>query len=165
MDDFIEKLICPICRSMTLNKNFDHSIQCLNCLHEFPLINGIYALVPPNTDYNFSEIPEKNRDDFVRMKEMAYFKKSPIKKLYTHYHRYAMKQRMIFSKSASTLDIGFGMGEHFEFITPNEREHKLFMGMDLDRFKLEFFHRDHPEIPVRTESIKKRGHFNSLLSS
>jgi SAM-dependent methyltransferase len=46
------------------------------------------------------------------------------------------------------VDVGFGIGEHYPFITEKEKVDGTFIGVDLDRFKLEHFSSLHPEITV-----------------
>lgn len=142
-----EKLLCPLCGSDNLLVNSEDEVQCINCLSRYPAINGVYSFTS-NELREFSEVPVGSRERFIRMKEKAYFKKSIIQRLYTHYHYYAMVKRSIFGRNNNILDIGFGMGEHYNFITQKEKDGQSFLGVDLDRFKLELFHRNHPDVPV-----------------
>ena len=143
----IEKLLCSSCGSDNLRVNTENAIQCFDCSYLHPLINGIYSFVSDELR-EFSEVPIKSREQFIKMKEMTYLKRSVIQGLYTHYHGYARERRKLFGRSDAILDIGFGMGEHYSFIAQEEKDTQAFLGIDLDRFKLELFHQNHPEIPV-----------------
>lgn len=102
----------------------------------------------PEDTVHFSEVPKEIRGNYIRMKRAAYFDKSFIQKLYTHYHRYAAKMRRLNGRDKTTLDIGFGIGEHYEFIHPDEKDGRSFLGVDRDRFKLEYFCKNHRDISV-----------------
>ncbi|MFH0798822.1 MAG: class I SAM-dependent methyltransferase [Pseudomonadota bacterium] len=145
--EIFDKLICLGCHSNGLTLCADFSIRCAKCLRTYPIVNGVYSFVPEEA-VSFSEVPKEIRGNYIRVKRAAYFDESFIQKLYTHYHRYAGKMRSLYGGDGSTLDIGFGAGEHYEFIRPDEKDGRSFIGADRDRFKLEYFCRNHQDVPV-----------------
>ncbi len=138
------RLRCLACRSKTPHfQETAEAVTCQGCGHVYPVVNGILAALAPEDIHllDFSEVPIPHRPSFLKMKQAAYFDRSPLASLYTHYHRYASYQRRRYrlEHSAPTcLDIGCGMGEHSPFIVPMEQSY--YVGLDLDRFKLESQH-------------------------
>lgn len=96
----------------------------------------------------FSEVNEVNREQFIDAKKMAYFDDSVISNLYNHYHRYAAAKRAKLQDSSLTVDVGCGIGEHYRFLTTQEKNESRYVGVDIDRFKLEYFASIHPGIPL-----------------
>ncbi len=127
----------------------DESISCQNCGFIYHVINDVPACLHPDDKdlVDFSEIKEKDCSSFIKMKQKAYFEKSFLQKLYIHYHHFAASQRSP-KNNPLTLDIGFGLGEHARFITDLEISEHRFVGLELDRFKLEFIKKKFPLLPV-----------------
>jgi SAM-dependent methyltransferase len=140
------KMRCVQCTAPGL-RAVDNVLACDSCHSSYPVIDCVPALVHP-ARREFTEVPDENWDSFVRMKELAYFNKSPLQALYTHYHRYAARQRRLFEKNVSILDVGTGLGEHNPYISRSELQSQSFVGADLDRKKLAYFHRRNPLVPL-----------------
>lgn len=140
-------LACPGCRSCGLHPSPDGGIACRGCGKFFPFINGVVSFVPDHL-VAYSEVEPEDRDRFLQAKKLAYGGHSLISRMYNHYHRYAARKRMSHGDSPLTVDIGFGIGEHYPFLTDREKREASYIGIDLDRFKLEYFHALHPEVPI-----------------
>jgi len=141
-------LICADCKAARLEVSADdHEIVCHACSRKFRIINSVPCFVADDFA-GFSEVAPENRAGFLEAKRMAYFEKSPVSSMYNHYHRYAAARRLESGPCPRTLDIGFGVGEHYPYITAAERRSFSFIGVDLDRFKLEYFTTHHPYVPV-----------------
>ncbi len=144
MNGLLAHMICINCRSHGLQQT-ESALVCGNCGKAFPIINGIPCFVSA-ADENFSEVEEKDRQRFLEAKRLAYFSKSFISSMYNHYHKYAAARRKGVSGNGVILDIGCGVGEHYPYVSAGEKGR--FLGIDIDRFKLEHFHNLHPEFPV-----------------
>jgi len=141
-------MICIDCKSDKLEiADDDRMIICRQCGSASRIINNVPCCVADELA-SFSEVAPEKRANFLEAKQLAYFAKSPISALYNHYHKYAAFRRLQVGKTPRTLDIGFGIGEHYPFVTEAERQNRSFIGIDLDRFKLEYFTATHPELPV-----------------
>lgn len=141
-------LACADCRSGRLI--FDEvsaEIRCQNCDKTYKTVNGVPAFVADEL-IPFSEVPYADREKFLGMKRAAYGEESFVSRMYNNYHRYAAEKRRSLGVGQVTVDVGFGVGEHYPFITAQEKSDYSFIGIDLDRFKLEYFAALHPEIPV-----------------
>lgn len=123
------------------------ALVCRRCGERFPLINGIPCFVD-ETLVDYSELPAAERPTFLEMKKIAYDDSSLVGRMYNHYHRFAARRRAAVTGNPVTLDIGCGMGEHYPHISETERQSAAYIGIDLDRFKLEHFRENHPEIPL-----------------
>jgi len=123
------------------------SIVCSGCGKRHPIINGVPCFVPDEL-VDFSEVDEAVRPAFLEAKRLAYSGDSFINRMYNHYHLFAATQRLKKSPPPLSLDIGCGMGEHYPFITERELADGAYIGVDLDRFKLEHLSSGHPEIPL-----------------
>lgn len=123
------------------------AITCSDCGSTFKVINGIPCFVS-SENQNFTEVPLEEREHFLAMKKVAYSGDSFVSRMYNHYHRYAARKRGESGGVRLTVDVGFGVGEHYPFITEKEKADGTFIGVDLDRFKLEHFSTIHPEIPL-----------------
>lgn len=144
----LKYLICTSCGSADLVcLDSGGAIVCRQCGTRYRVINGIPALVPPEM-IHFSEVPVSERQRFMSAKNLAYFGNSPVSLMYNHYHRYAAAGRRKCGATPLTLDIGSGIGEHYPFVTSSEKDACSFIGVDLDRFKLEHYLAQHPEIPL-----------------
>lgn len=122
-------------------------IRCQNCCRTFKVVNGIPAFVPDEL-LSFSEISPSEREKFLEMKRVAYAGSGFVRRMYNHYHRFAAEKRIKPGEKRISVDVGCGIGEHYPFITEEEKANSSFIGIDLDRFKLEHFSMLHPEIPV-----------------
>lgn len=143
-----EFLRCVVCGSGRLVVVADsRAIVCSDCGARFRIINSVPCFVPDDLA-GFSEVALEDRSAFLDAKHVAYGGKSVISSMYNHYHGYATARRLLEGSCPRTLDIGFGVGEHYPFITDQERQSGSFIGIDLDRFKLEWFSARHPELPV-----------------
>jgi len=141
-------LVCDNCRTGGLVfAEVSTEISCQNCGKTFNIVNGVPGFVPEEL-INFSEVPFTERDKFLEMKRTAYGEDSIVSRMYNNYHRYAAQKRRTLGEGKVTVDVGFGIGEHYPFITAQEKSDSLFIGIDLDRFKLEYFTSCHPEVPV-----------------
>lgn len=141
-------LACTDCRSGRLI--FDEvssEIRCRNCDKTFKTVNGVPAFVADEL-IPFSEIPSAEREKFLGMKRTAYGEESFVSRMYNNYHRFAAQKRSELGEKRVTVDVGFGIGEHYRFIAEKEKIDGAFIGIDLDRFKLEYFSELHPELPV-----------------
>lgn len=144
----LKLLLCIHCRSRQLHPDSaGEAIHCGGCGRSFPIINGIGSFVSDDL-INFTEVEPGTREDFLRAKKLAYSGDSFINKMYNHYHRYAAARRRAFGADPITVDIGFGIGEHYPHLSETEKKAASFIGIDLDRFKLEHFVKLHPEIPI-----------------
>lgn len=144
----IGRLACVDCRSDRLI--FDEvaaEISCQKCRKAFKVINGVPAFVPEEL-LSASELSPGEREKFLEMKRVAYAGSGFVSRMYNHYHRFAAEKRVKPGEKRITVDVGFGIGEHYPFITEQEKSDSSFIGIDLDRFKLEHFSSLHPEIPV-----------------
>jgi SAM-dependent methyltransferase len=141
-------LACTDCRSGSLDAAADgHEIVCSSCGRSFRVINAVPCFVAAES-VDFSEVAPEKQAEFLEAKRMAYFGNSPLSSMYNHYHRFAAARRRSAGLCPRTLDIGFGVGEHYPHVTAEERQTGSFFGIDLDRFKLEYFAAGHPELPV-----------------
>jgi len=123
------------------------ALVCRRCGERFPVINGIPCFVAGNL-VDYSELPAAERLAFLEMKKIAYADRTLVGRMYNHYHRFAARRRGALTGNPVVLDIGCGMGEHYPHISEAERENAAYVGIDLDRFKLEHFRGNHPEIPL-----------------
>lgn len=139
---FFNHLVCLSCKSPRLIENIK-TIACRDCGSTFKVINNVPCFVSADLE-QFSEIAHSERDKFLEMKRSAYSGEGVVSRMYNHYHRYAAEKRREYSNNGITIDVGFGIGEHYPYIDGNEH----FIGIDLDRFKLEHFAATHPEIAV-----------------
>lgn len=146
-EQLFKEMFCINCGNHDLTVLVDESIKCPACSSVYPSINHICSFVDAGL-VSFSEVPEERRDNFIMMKELAYFKKTFVQQLYTHYHRYAAQQRKKFGDGGVILDIGTGVGEHAAFIEEHELRNQSFVGIDIDRFKLEQFKKRYPGISL-----------------
>ena len=141
-------LVCDNCRTGGLVfAEVSAEISCQNCGKTFNIVNGVPVFVPEEL-VNFSEVPFTERDKFLAMKRTAYGEDSFVSRMYNNYHRFAAQKRSEIGEKRLTVDIGFGIGEHYPFIAAKEKIDRSFIGIDLDRFKLEYFTSCHPEVPV-----------------
>lgn len=147
-------LFCLSCNHFPLMLKSSHTFVCSVCNHEYPSIHGVPCFVSDEFR-DFSEVPPSSRSSFLKMKEATYFQPSMTRNLYIQYHQYARQQRLLSGKIPTTLDIGFGMGEHYPFISVEEKKKKSFIGVDIDRFKLEHFVASHRDVPVLQASAFK----------
>jgi len=122
-------------------------LACRGCGREFPVLNGIPALVA-DEELGYGEVAPERWDAFLAMKSRAYGGCSVISRLYNHYHRYAARRRHLCGQAPLTVDVGFGIGEHAPFVSDEEKGAGSFIGIDLDRRKLEHYRTGHGEIPV-----------------
>lgn len=144
----LKYLICVTCRAGALEFNqSDSGILCRSCGAVYNAVNGVPCFVSAELE-NFSEVPPDEREQFLAMKRAAYGNGFFVSRMYRHYHRYAAQKRSDSGDIRLTVDVGFGIGEHYPFITEKEKVDGSFIGVDLDRFKLEYFAAVHPEIPV-----------------
>ncbi len=144
----IDKLACIDCRSSRLKLDeLSGELRCQDCDGIFKIVNNIPSFVAAEL-MHCSEVPLLEREKFLEMKKTAYSGGSFVGRMYNHYHRYAAQKRIELSEKRLTVDIGFGVGEHYPFITEKEKVAGAFIGVDLDRFKLEHFCSLHPDIPV-----------------
>jgi len=148
MKSLIGMLACIDCLSgHLLSDEVSGEIRCQDCSSIFKVVRDIPAFVPSEL-LNYSEVPLSERETFLKMKSLAYSGDSAVSRMYNHYHRYAARKRSELGEKRLTVDVGFGIGEHFPFISEKEKVAGAFIGVDLDRFKLEHFSSTHPEIPV-----------------
>lgn len=147
LSKILAKLACISCQSGRLCRVSPVMLQCSDCKTVYPVINGIPCFVPESLVL-FSEVAGEDRKKFLQMKAFAYSGSSWSGKLYNHYHAYAAARRRLLPAYSVTLDIGCGIGEHYPFITASEKSESRFIGLDTDRFKLEHFSANHPEIAV-----------------
>lgn len=153
LSSIVQVLACTSCRAGGLKMDSEGgSIRCLSCNRAYPVINGVVCFVPEELAA-FSEVEPARRESFLAAKRMAYFNRSFISRMYNHYHAYAARQRLSSGGQGITVDIGCGVGEHYPFITAEEVAAGSFVGIDLDRFKLEHFHSCHPELPLLQASV------------
>jgi len=146
-------LLCVSCRAGRLEVVADsQAIVCSECGTRFRIVNSVPCFVADELA-GFSEVAQEKRASFLEAKRMAYFDKSPVSIAYNHYHKYAAARRLEVGPCPRTLDIGFGIGEHYPYITAEERQSYSFIGIDLDRFKLEYFSTRHPELPVMQANV------------
>jgi SAM-dependent methyltransferase len=144
----LKYLVCIFCRSGHLERSDTGSaILCRDCGAAYPVLNGVPCFVADEL-VNFSEVALPDRDSFIAMKTLAYAGGTFISRMYNHYHHYAARRRREHGRGGITADIGFGIGEHYPFVTDKEKAEASVIGVDLDRFKLEFFAAAHPELPV-----------------
>lgn len=147
LDMILDTLACIVCRTGHLIRIDKDTLRCGDCGKSYRIINNVPCFVAEG-ETDFSEVMEADRQKFLEAKRLAYFKDSFVSRLYNHYHKYAASRRELLSADAITVDIGFGMGEHYPFITESEKTAARFIGVDTDRFKLEHFNAAHPEMPV-----------------
>lgn len=140
-------LACPECRGGLCNGPEIDSLVCTRCGRKFPVVNNVVSLVQDDL-VHFSEVKAASRLQFLEAKKMAYFNGSLVSHLYGSYHRYAAGRRRKLPADSLIVDVGFGVGEHYRFITSREKTESRFIGVDLDRFKLEYFTDLHPDVPV-----------------
>lgn len=141
-------LKCVGCGSHALEVPADGgSVVCNGCGATFRIVNNVPCFVPDEL-IDFSEVAPEKRGRFIAAKEMAYSGTSLVNRMYNHYHEYAAARRRMVGTCPRTLDIGFGVGEHYPHLAEEERKGFSFIGVDLDRFKLEFFASGHPAFPV-----------------
>ena len=148
LDHLLKVLVCTGCGRGGLSfESGTECIVCSGCGKRHPVINGVPCFVPDEL-VNYSEVDEAVRPAFLEAKRLAYSGNSFINRMYNHYHHYAATQRLKISSLPLSLDIGCGMGEHYPFITERELAEGSYIGVDLDRFKLEHLSACHPEIPL-----------------
>lgn len=141
-------LVCISCGAGDLEfRHSDSGFFCGRCGSIYNVVNGVPCFVSAELE-NFSEISLDEREQFLAMKSVAYGGDSFISGMYNHYHRYAARKRRELGEKQLTVDVGFGIGEHYPFITEKEKIDGAFVGVDLDRFKLEHFASLHSEMPV-----------------
>ncbi len=152
-NEFISKLICVNCKGVNLQFNFDKSnITCIDCKSSYLIINEVAAFFKENEKnlISYSEVPDNKREQFLKMKQLAYGNKSVLSQMYTHYHRYAYKCRQLYYEKNNNykniLDVGIGIGEAYPYMTNDER--KKLVGVDIDRFKLETFAKNYQDANV-----------------
>jgi SAM-dependent methyltransferase/uncharacterized protein YbaR (Trm112 family) len=146
-------LICVDCKVGGLEVAADRQeIVCRNCGKRFRIVNSVPGFVTEEL-FGFSEVAAEKQTAFLEAKKIAYSGKSPVSSMYNHYHQYAAAVRLENGTIPRTLDIGFGIGEHYPHVTQAERQHCSFIGVDLDRFKLEYFSSLHPELPVLQANV------------
>lgn len=147
--DRLQKLLaCSECGVVGLRPAAESGcLECGGCGKRYPVINGIPCFVK-DEQIRFSEVDEAARPSFIKAKRLAYAGDTLIGRMYNHYHRYASAQRATVAISPLTLDICCGIGEHYPFITERERADGSLVGVDLDRFKLELYHGQSPEIQL-----------------
>jgi len=144
----IEHLLrCTACEGGLDAATDGTALACRSCGERFPVINGIPCFVG-ETLVDYSELSAAERPRFLEMKKIAYGGGSLVGRMYNHYHRFAAGRRATLTGYPVMLDIGCGMGEHYPHISEAERESAAYIGIDLDRFKLEHFRENHPEIPL-----------------
>lgn len=146
----ISELLCLSCKEEPSDFLFTKDmITCRKCGYTYSIINDIPACFHQEDKgfVDFSEIDIKDRRNFLKMKQMTYLKKSFLQRLYVHYHLFAANQRLR-KENPTTLDIGFGMGEHSAFIDDREIKERRFIGLDIDRFKLEFAKKNAPDLLI-----------------
>ncbi|MDU0459009.1 MAG: class I SAM-dependent methyltransferase [Geobacteraceae bacterium] len=146
LNKILDKLVCISCASGRLSCPVPETLLCGSCQATFRVVNGIPCFVAEEL-VSFSEVNETERQHFIDAKQVAYFSRSLISRLYNSYHQYAASRRTLLP-AALTLDIGFGIGEHYPFVSAREKAEASFIGLDIDRFKLEYFSALHPELPV-----------------
>jgi len=147
LNKILDKLACVSCPLGYLCRVNPETLQCSACKTVYPIVNGIPCFVPDDL-IHFSEVPAEEREKFLQMKEFAYSGNSLTGKLYNNYHTYAAAWRRRLSLDADILDIGCGIGEHYPFISDSEKSGSRFIALDIDRFKLDHFHTNHPEIAL-----------------
>ncbi len=143
----MEILVCTVCGEGVAADSLEQEFACHTCGTVFNCINGVPCFVAKELE-QFTEVPPAEREKFLEMKRIAYSDDSLVSRMYNHYHRYAARKRSESGEKLLTVDIGFGIGEHYPFITEAEKAAGAFIGVDLDRFKLEHFSVLHSEIPV-----------------
>lgn len=147
LNKLLDKLACVACSSGYLCRVNPETLQCSACKTVYPIVNGIPCFVSGDL-IHFSEVPAEERENFLQMKDFAYSGNSLAGKLYNHYHTYAAARRGRLPSDSVTLDIGFGVGEHYPYVSHLEKAESRFIGLDTDRFKLEYFNGCHPDVPV-----------------
>lgn len=148
MKALIGLMACVDCRSSGLILDeVSGEVSCQNCGKRFKNVNGVTAFVPDEL-LSGSELSPAERETFLAMKSVAYAGSGFVSRMYNSYHRYAAEKRGELEGKRITVDVGFGIGEHYPFITAQEKSDASFIGIDIDRFKLEHFSADHPEVPV-----------------
>lgn len=140
-------LVCTSCGGGLTADSVRQQLMCRICGETYKIINNVPCFVSTDLE-DFSEVPPEERESFLAMKRVAYTGGSLVSRMYRHYHRFAAKKRSEQGEKRVTLDVGFGIGEHYPFLTERERAEATFIGIDVDRFKLEHFSAAHPEIPV-----------------
>ena len=127
---------------------------CDNCDHSYPVLIGVLSAFEEINEevVNFSEVEPSEREKFLRRKKFAYGGKGLISELFNHYHKFAARERRK-SFSSLFLDIGCGIGEHMRYM--NDVEKKNYVGVDIDRYKLEIFRKFHPEVILIQMDAKK----------
>jgi len=143
-----EMLLCLECRSPDTSflPNDGESVVCEACGYRYPIISGVLAAFSQEGQsmVHYSEIKPEYRTAFFKGKEFSYERGWGFSSLYNHYHRFAAQERQKSRAEGFFLDLGCGIGEHLPFVTPEERPY--YIGLDLDRYKLEYFQAQHPDI-------------------
>jgi len=148
LNHILDLLICVNCKSGRLQVvHGGLTFVCKECSSKFGIVNNVPCFVPDDLA-DFSEVTPLKRESFIEAKSMTYFENSFVSSMYRHYHEYAAARRLQVGPCPKTLDVGFGVGEHYPFITEAEKAAGNFVGVDLDRFKLEYFSELHPHVPV-----------------
>lgn len=121
------------------------AMTCTNCGYSYPIIKKVLSAFHKKKKdlIHYSEIPSEERESFIKRKAFAYEGEGIISTLFNHYHVFAAKQRHLFRPQGFFFDLGCGIGEHSSFLS-NEEANK-YIGLDLDRYKLEVFRASHPE--------------------
>jgi len=140
-------LACTACKGTLALDREGELFSCDNCGKSYRCIGRVPCFVEPELE-SYSEVPESQRESFLAMKRAAYGGSGFVSLMYNHYHRYAARKRHGVGAKAITLDIGWGIGEHYPYISDSEKREGRFVGIDLDRFKLEFSSSVHSEIPL-----------------
>jgi SAM-dependent methyltransferase len=145
--ELTRRLFCLNCKNSEAQFGLkSEGFVCGNCTYIYPVVNQIVIAFSQNGK---SQVWEddwagENKKNVMAMKEYAYFSDGFIPRLYQHYHQYASDHRKKMNFRECFIDIGCGFGEHSRFIDEEEKE--FYIGVDVDRNKLEAFRDREPEV-------------------